>query len=336
MNIFPTRYSTLAAPALATFIRQQFGFEAVNCRFQFRNVSDTYAVNTTAGKFILKVFRNTHRSQEEIMGEIALLQHLHQKGIRVAVPVPDLTGACLQTFNAAEGIRHGVLYEFAPGSPIIEQLDEQVVLSGEYLANLHLHTQQLKLDHNRKAYTLDTLLHQPLQAVAPAFEEFGYTEGYNWLKKTATACEEKLQQLDTSQFSMGYCHYDFMPKNWHHDDQGAITLFDFDFSGAGWLVNDIASYAVYLTLLNPGKEEIGRRLNLFIQSYSNIRPLHPKELEALPQLGFLFWLFYLQYQYENFEDHTNVFFGPRYLRERIKLMEQYVELILPASPFSGT
>lgn len=333
MTIFPTRYSTLAASALASFIRQQFGFEGVDCRFKFRNVSDTYTVNTAGSAFILKIFRNTHRSQEEIMGEIALLQQLYQNGIRVALPVPDLSGDCLQTFNAAEGIRHGVLYEFAPGSPIIEQADEQVVQCGAYLANLHLQTQQLKLPYNRKEYTLDTLLHQPLQAVAPAFEESGYPEGYVWLKETAAACYEKLQLLDTSQFSSGYCHYDFMPKNWHHDQQGAITLFDFDFSGKGWLVNDIASYAIYLTLLNPGKEEINRRLQLFIRSYTKIRPLHPQELEALPELGFLFWLFYLQYQYENFEDHTNVFFGPRFLRERIKLMEQYFELILPSSPF---
>lgn len=322
MSIFPTRYSTLSAAALGGFLQQQFGFTDVHCRYQYRNVSDTYHVSTAEGTFILKIFRAMHRTETEIRGEIALLQHLLRHGIRVGAPVTDLHGEQLLSFQAAEGIRHGVLYSFAPGSPIIEQSDEQVVLSAQFLARLHLQTEGLQLPYNRKAYTLDTMLHQPLKAVATAFEKV--PADYEWLKGAAAATELELAKLHTGGFSYGYCHYDFMPKNWHHDEQGQITLFDFDFAGPGWLVNDIASYAVYLTLLNPGDEEIKRRLKLFTDSYQQLKPLQPDELKALPQLCFLFWTFYLKYQYENFEDHTNVYFGPRYLREWIQRIKNLV------------
>ncbi|MGN6419313.1 MAG: phosphotransferase enzyme family protein [Pseudobacter sp.] len=322
MSIFPTRYSTLSAPALGDYLQQQFGFTDVHCRYQYRNVSDTYHVSATEGTFILKIFRAMHRTEAEIRGEIALLQHLLRNGIRVGGPVTDLHGEQLLSFLAAEGTRHGVLYSFAPGGPVIEQSDTQVVQSGQFLARLHLQTEGLQLAYNRKGYTLDTMLHEPLKAVAPAFEKV--PADYEWLKEAAAATEQELSKLNTAGFSAGYCHYDFMPKNWHHDDLGEITLFDFDFSGPGWLMNDIASYAVYLTLLNPGEDEIKRRLKLFTDSYQQLKPLQPDELKALPHLCFLFWTFYLKYQYENFEDHTNVYFGPRYLREWIQRLKNLV------------
>lgn len=323
MTIFPTRYSTLSAPAIGQFIQQQFGFTDVHCAFQYRNVSDTYVINAAEGGYILKVFRAMHRSEEEIRGEIALLQHLLQQGIRVAGPVTALNGQLLLSFQAAEGMRHGVLYRFAPGSPVIAQTDELVVQSGQFLARLHLQTEGLQLPYNRKGYTLDTMLHAPLIAVEAAFGKV--PADYEWLRQAAAVTLQALNNLDTASFSTGHCHYDYMPKNWHHDEQGQITLFDFDFSGPGWLMNDIASYAVYLTLLNPGDDELKRRLQLFITSYRQLKPLQPDELKALPHLCFLFWTFYLQYQYENFEDHTNVYFGPRYLREWIQRVKKLVD-----------
>ncbi|WP_127127772.1 phosphotransferase enzyme family protein [Pseudoflavitalea rhizosphaerae] len=223
-----------------------------------------------------------------------------------------------------EGIRHGILYQFATGAPIIEQNDEQTIQSAQYLARLHQKTENLELPYNRKEYTIDSLLHEPLRAIRPACEYFNLTEQYYQLESIAAKQLETLNKLNSSAFATGYCHYDFMPKNWHHDQQGAITLFDFDFAGKGWLMNDIASYAIYLSLLTPDKPDAQRRLQLFVDAYSKIRMLQPEELKALSALGFLFILFYLKYQYENFEDHTNVYFGPRFLRERMKQIGYYL------------
>ena len=326
MTIFPTRYSTLSAPALGAFIEQQYGFSAVQCRYKLRGVSDTYHVQSEAGEFILKIFRSIHRNEEELLGEIALLEYLVQNYIQVAAPVKDMSGKTLQSFQAIEGIRHGILYRFASGAPIIEQNDEQITQSAQYLARLHQKTEKLELLYNRKAYTLNTLLHEPIHAIKPAYEYFNLMDIYHQLESIAAKQLKALETLKTSAFSEGYCHYDFMPKNWHHNQQGAITLFDFDFAGYGWLMNDIASYAIYLSLLTPYKEDAQRRLQLFVDAYTKIRPLQPGELKALPQLGFLFILFYLKYQYENFEDHTNIYFGPRFLRERMKQIEYYLNI----------
>jgi Ser/Thr protein kinase RdoA (MazF antagonist) len=321
MSIFPTRYSTLSAPALGAFIQQQYGIPAVHCRYKLRGVSDTYHVQSAAGEFILKIFRPMHRTEEELLGEIALLEYLLFHNIRVAAPVNDKEGKVLQSFQAIEGIRHGILYQFAPGRPVIEQNDEQIIQSARYLAKFHLITEDLELPYNRKAYTLETMLQEPLHAVRPAYEYFNLPEEYLQLEACAAQNLAALEKMDLAGFCTGYCHYDFMPKNWHHDENGQITLFDFDFAGEGWLVNDIASYAIYLSLLTQSVPDARRRLKLFIETYTQLRPVQSDELKALPQLGFLFILFYLQYQYENFEDHTNVYLGPRFLKERLKQID---------------
>lgn len=324
MNFFPASYSTLSAAALGAFIEQKYGISPVQCRYKLRGVSDTYHVQSQAGEYMLKLFRSMHRNEEELLGEIALLEYLLQNGIQVAAPVRDLSGNTLQSFQAIEGIRHGILYQFAPGVPIIEQNDEQIIQSAQYLARLHLKTENLELPYTRKEYTMETMMQEPLRAIRPAYEYFKLAEIYHQLKATAKTQFESLHKLNSPAFATGYCHYDFMPKNWHHDQQGAITLFDFDFAGKGWLMNDIASYAIYLSLLTPDKPDAQRRLQLFVDAYSKIRLLQPEELKALPALGFLFILFYLKYQYENFGDHTNVYFGPRFLRERMKQIEYYL------------
>ncbi|MBO9633791.1 MAG: phosphotransferase [Chitinophagaceae bacterium] len=331
MTIFPTRYSTFSAPALAKFIQEQYGLSGVRCQYKLRGVSDTYEVWADSARYILKIFRPMHRTMEALQGELALLQYLLEKNIRVAAPVKDLSGNALQPFQAIEGIRHGILYDYAPGRPIIEQTDKEIIGSAQYLATFHQQTEGLTIPYNRQKYTLNTMLHEPLQAVRPAYEQFDLIEEYAKLKQAAGDCLKALEKLDLSQFSTGYCHYDYMPKNWHHDEGGNITLFDFDFAGQGWLMNDIASYAFYLSLLTPSVEEAQRRLTLFLDHYTSIRAIQPDELKALPQLGFLFLLFYLQYQYENFEDHTNFYFGARFLREREKQVQHYMAITAGSS-----
>lgn len=323
MNIFPTRYSTFSAQALAKFIQEQYGFSGVRCQYKMRGVSDTYEIWTDTGSYILKIFRPMHRTTEELQGELAFLQYLLEKNIRIAAPVKDLGGNALQSFQAIEGIRHGILYNYAPGRPIIDQTDAEIIGSAQYLATFHQQTEGLTIPYNRQEYTLQSMLHDPLQAIRPAYEQFGLTEEYAKLEQAAGECLKAFEQLDIAQFSKGYCHYDYMPKNWHHDEDGNMTLFDFDFAGDGWLMNDIASYAVYVTLLTSDSDEGKRRLKLFMDEYSKLRPIHPEELKALPHLGLLFILFYLKYQYENFEDHTNFYFGPRFLRERSRLILSY-------------
>jgi Ser/Thr protein kinase RdoA (MazF antagonist) len=161
------------------------------------------------------------------------------------------------------------------------------------------------------------------------FEAYGYPEGHAWLVETAARTEAQLAALRPETFSFGLCHFDFLPKNFHFDAQDQPTFFDFDFAGPGYLAYDVMTFFAHYFLHTITKRipaaEAAQARELFVRSYRAVRPLSEAELAAIPALGFRWWLFFLAYAAEHFEDWSNSFFSPRYLRERVGLLRQWVE-----------
>ncbi len=329
MAIFPTQYSTLSSVALKDSIEKNYGLQGLSCRYLLRGVSDTYILESAAAKYILKIYRGSHRSLGEIQGEIELLALLKAGGAKVADAVADRQGNTYQTYNAAEGTRHGVLFRYAPGKVIMDLTEKHMAIVGYEMAFNHNITSSIKLSYERKPYTIDTTLTQPIAVLEPAFKD--YPEGYSYLKDTAEQVAHALQAMNTDSFNYGYCHYDYLPKNFHFDEHDTLTLFDFDFAGPGWLANDLASFTVYLYFYIAMKkktiEEARRDFKIVLDAYRKVRPITDEEINAIPLLGFMFWTFYLRFQYENFDDWSNTFFGPRFLRERIATIQHYAEII---------
>lgn len=326
MSLFPTQYSTLSASALATHVGAAYGLPDLRGRYLLRGVSDTYLLENEQARYIFKVYRAAHRTPSEIAGEVELLTYLGTHQAPVAAPLPALDGRFLLPLAAAEGERQGVLFAFAPGRVVMDLTDAQLRTVGREMATLHNLTAGLTLGHPRPGYDLDTTLRRPLQAVAPAFQD--YPEGYAYLQDIVARVLAKLEPLDTAAFSYGYCHYDFLPKNFHFDANDQLTFFDFDFAGPGHLVQDVMTFFVHYFLhrLLKGvpEQEATRAFAVFVAGYREVCPLGEAELAAIPYLGVGFWLFYLEFAYRNFDDWSNTFFGPRYLRERVGWMQQWV------------
>lgn len=327
MALFPTQYSTLATTALQQWAARTYGLADVAGRYLLRGVSDTYLLETAGTQYVLKIYRGAHRSRAEILGEVELLRHLHAHGARVAPPLASLAGQYVHEFEAAEGPRHGVLFAFAPGASTFDLSDAQLRTVGREMAALHNLTAGLQLPYPRPTYDAARTLTQPLLALAPAFAD--YPEGLAYLRNTAALVAAKLENLDAAAFSYGYCHYDFLPKNFHFDAADNLTFFDFDFAGQGYLVNDVMTFFVHCFLHQFTKRvsqaEAERQFELFVAGYREVRALSAAELAAIPYLGVGFWVFYLGFAQENFDDWSNSFFSPRYLRERVALIRQWVE-----------
>lgn len=330
MPLFPTQYSTLSAPALGKYIEARYGLTGLHCRYLTRGVSDTYLAQNESGKYIFKVYRRAHRSPEEIAGEVELLTHLRSGGASVAAAIPDRDGQALQAIDAAEGPRTGVLFSFAPGGNVIDLSDRQLRNVAHGMAAIHNITSRVELAHPRMTYDLHSTLIRPLETLKPAFAEYQYPEGHDYLNKTAEKVIHQMERFRTETFGYGYCHYDFLPKNFHFDDHDTPTFFDFDFAGKGYLVNDLMTLFMHYFLLVRDfgwtPEKARERLEFFVAAYREVRPVSDEELAAIPCLGFAFWTFYLSFQYENFDDWSNFFFGTRYLKSRIDLVKHWSDL----------
>jgi Ser/Thr protein kinase RdoA (MazF antagonist) len=327
MDIFPAQYSTLSSIALNGFLSDRYGFRDMSCRLLIRNVSDTYLLENSTDKYIFKIYRDVHRKLDEIKGEAELLTILADKGAKVSYPVKDIRGDIIQAFNAAEGTRYGVLFTYARGKVVNAMNSEQLALLGREMAIIHNITANIELRHKRIVFDVDTTITEPVKTIKSAFDEL--PDEYAYLVDTAKAVIEKLGQFDYSNFSYGYCHYDFLPKNFHFDEDDNITFFDFDFAGKGYLANDITVlYIHYFLEASSGKitrEEADSAFAVFVENYRKVRALHYDELKAIPYLGFAFWVFYLGFQYDNFDDWSSIFFGPKFLKDRVALIKRWVE-----------
>jgi Ser/Thr protein kinase RdoA (MazF antagonist) len=330
MNIFPVQYSTLSAKALGERIAAHYDIPVRECRFLLRGVSDTYVISTTGpDKFVFKLYRDVHRSLHEIKGEAELLEVLGKGGARVVQTVPAADGSIVLSLQAPEGQRNGVLFTFAKGRALGSFNDKQLDLIGREMAFNHNITAKVQLQWERGEYNTATTVLRPLSLLEPAFEEY-YPEGYVLLKNTAEQVVRQLAAIDTSGFSTGYCHYDYFPHNFFFDEEYNFTLFDFDFAGKGFLVYDLATLYVHFFFdrlyRKKNETEAQAEFDRIVAGYRQLRSLSEDELKAMPLLAYQMLLFYLGFQYENFDDWSNTFFGTRYLKERVGAMEQFADL----------
>jgi Ser/Thr protein kinase RdoA (MazF antagonist) len=101
---FPANYSTLSSFALASAIAANFGFGEVECQFLVRGVGHTYLIKTTDNRYILRVYRQSHRSLPQVKTEATFLQVLKEASVSVSYSVTDLSGKVIWTIRAVEGL----------------------------------------------------------------------------------------------------------------------------------------------------------------------------------------------------------------------------------------
>ncbi|RYG06605.1 MAG: hypothetical protein EOO07_28930, partial [Chitinophagaceae bacterium] len=227
---------------------------------------------------------------------IFLLNTLKEAGVSVYYPIEDKDGGYIQSFPAAEGMRHGVLFSYARGKVMNSPEPAQLKSLGTEMARFHNVSSTIVLEGNNRVFDAATTLFGPLETVRECF--LNDQEGFDWLYRAARKVEERLKTLDTANFSSGYCHFDFLPKNFHFDGD-KVCLFDFDFFGYGWLVNDIMTFWVHLTLdvffNRITQEAADKSYAIFLQAYQSQRSLSTDELKAVPYLSLGFWLFYMNF-----------------------------------------
>ena len=323
-EIFPTSYSTLAESGLANMVSDRYKLDVTECKLIAKGVGDTYLINSKSGKLILRVYRCSHRTLNHIQAEVELLLALKQSNVSISYPIEDTYGEYIQALNAAEGVRHVVLFSYAQGESVHNLNDKQLRELGRQMALFHNTSAHLKLKNERWTFDLDNTLYKPLEILKGAYSTDA--EGYAWLQGAADKVKDKLNKLNSTNFSKGYCHYDFLPKNFHFDGD-AVTFFDFDFFGYGYLLNDIMSFWQHLCLdvhFNKiTQSEADKSYKIFLESYCELRHLTKAELEAVPYLSLGFWLFYSAFHTTH--DQFYAYVQPAHLKLRTNMIKQLME-----------
>lgn len=269
-------HSTFSADAIRRLVLPHYNLpEPVDCTFVKRGLNDTYLVTAGDRQFALRLYRARWRTREAVMGEVAALVHISGKGVPVATPVARTDGELVTDFDAPEGSRWAVLFNWLKGDEPIYRNETHARLYGELAAQLHIATDDLPSTVQRSPLDLDYLLERPLESLRPALKSRpAMAARFDALvDRVRTRVERSKEQL----WDWGFCHGDLHCGNARIDGQ-QFALYDFDCCGPGWRVYDLATYRWAARL----RQYEGGAWRPFSESYLEVRPQAASTFALLP------------------------------------------------------
>ncbi len=135
---FPVVHSILDPAALLRHVATHYDIGSpIQCILLRSWINEVYSVQTSRGRFMLKVFRHGWRAPDEVAYEAELMQHLAACGVRVEPPIADSTGATVCLLPAPEGQRPAVLYPMLLGRPPVPPSEAIYHQVGCTIARMH-------------------------------------------------------------------------------------------------------------------------------------------------------------------------------------------------------
>jgi Ser/Thr protein kinase RdoA (MazF antagonist) len=309
---FPVTSSVLSASHLGKFLSDNYTLSAnTTCRLLKTFVNDTYVVTSGSDSYIFRVYSVGWRSEKEISEEIRLITILREGNIGVSYAIADASGKYIQTIQAPEGNRFGVLFSFAAGEKRYNPSAETHFRIGEIMAEIHVNTVDVALA--RVDYSPKTLL-------IDSFEKFKsylplHSDEMEFMRSAQQHALKEFEAVKTAQIRKGAVHLDIWADNLHIEDAMTVTLFDFDFCGNGWLCYDISFYLLMLYGTETNEAEYRKKSESFLKGYESVVRISDEEKRILPVAGAALYFFYLGVQRERF---ATVFFNEEHLKRYVK------------------
>lgn len=247
-------------------------------------------------RYVLRVHRRGYHSDEELSSELLWMGELRTQGIPTPKVVATVDGASFTHVRVAAeqayqcdllswvaGNQLGAIEEQSFGErEFIERAYEQV---GRLAAQVHLHSERWTPPPSFRRHSWDEEGCMGRHGVWGYYDllEILTDEQRTQLRRGESAARQLLTAFGKSRGRYGLIHGDLVPENVLHDGAGGFTLIDFDDSGFGWYVGEIAT-AVFFQMGTPSFQPA---LDALIRGYRQIRGLSPADLQMLDVMLFL-------------------------------------------------
>lgn len=269
-------HSVLHPDFIAAEVRRRYPVSGeLSCFLLYRGMNDVYLVQDAKAKYALRVWRKTYRDVDDVSYELDFLDFLRRKGFPASVAVPQHDGSLYFKAQTPEGVRAIAMYDWAPGVKFGERLAEDTAHRiGAEMARMHL----LGFEWAGKDHRFSAERAKDYNICMPALIDFVYDrpDDLRDYPVIAANLDARLDELAAAGAPLGVCHRDFHPSNVHVDEDGRITLLDFDAAGEDFLMQDVQNF-VWGNLFygfSPGYGEA------FEDGYQSVRPYTPAEIEA--------------------------------------------------------
>ena len=225
---------------VGSFLCQHYGFRSADAVLLHRGFNDTYRVHADGVTVVFRLYRAQWRSEDEILAEIQILRHLHDRGVNVTLPMAAQTGDFVTQVECPEGRRFGVLFELAPGN-ILDPISNAAAKNlGTSLAIIHRELDSLAQHVHRFELDRQWLVEAPFRTLEKTFPHWSKDLGE--LKEHALRVADRLTTLPSTTPEFGLIHGDFLNVN-VHESESVFTIIDWDFCGYGWRAYDLATFS---------------------------------------------------------------------------------------------
>ena len=234
--------------------------------------NSNFLVHTSRGYFILTLYER-RVAASDLPFFLALMEHLHARGITCPQPVKNRKG---ETLGRVAG-RPAAIITFLDGMWIRRPSAGHCAALGEALAKLHVAGLEFGM---RRANALSVAGWRPLYLSCRARAN----ELHRDLELSLAAELSHLEAAWPRELPQGVIHADLFPDNVFFLGNRLSGLIDFYFACTDFLAYDVA------VCLNAWCFETDHSYNVtkgrsLLQAYARVRPLTPSEQEMLPLLA---------------------------------------------------
>ncbi|GLV56077.1 hypothetical protein KDH_29210 [Dictyobacter sp. S3.2.2.5] len=259
----------------------------MSCELLAQRATDLYVIRAGERQFVVSISAPTTRSHEEWEAQAQIQVTLEQQNIPVTAPVQRKDGAYTQAIPVLEGVRYALLTPWIAGTPAGASLTEdQASVYGATVAQMHQCLDHHGSIYQRRQMNLEALLDEPLVWMAPLLEQFPVFSRFLADLVSRLKANVNERDLPLTPPSYGICHGDLHRNNVLFDEQGNLTIIDWEYVSYGWRAYELAALRRSLEAAvhtdGASAHHVNRVYEAYLRGYSEVRPLSQAERTALP------------------------------------------------------
>jgi amicoumacin kinase len=242
-----------------------------------------YEFERGGASYILRIGHNFRKSEALIQGEVDWINYLARNGVSVARAISSERGNLVEAINDGQGGQFLVtaFLKAAGQKPwLAGWTPARFENYGRLLGNMHALAVGYQPVPAWRRPEWDDATMQFMELYLPASEVRAHQKYQSVLKH--------IYSLPKDRSSYGLIHQDAHQNNFFMDEDGLLTLFDFDDCVYSWFINDIAIVLFYIAM---DYEDLGFSttaaftqdfMTHFLRGYREAYPLDKKWLKEIP------------------------------------------------------
>jgi Ser/Thr protein kinase RdoA (MazF antagonist) len=300
-----------------------------------------FRVDEPGGSYALRLHRHGYRSDAEILEELDLVTALGAAGVSVPRVRRTAAGELFCRITDEHGDVHQVdMLEWVPDAvplgDVVEAFTGQAVIDlasfralGALIADLHMTVTALRRGgtSSRPAWDAAGLVGDPAVWGDPRRAFHVGDSEHAIVDQAMSLLDRALRAYGQSPGHYGPIHADFTPENVLIRN-GQLTVIDFDDSGEGYYLFDLAT-AAFFYLPHLRAEDV---VSALLTGYQSVRPLTQEDLELWRPMLLARGLTYIAWAADRLGDETSEFVLEHVRPLVVELATEFVASTLPPSP----